>query len=168
MVSILKTDKIQASHGSTIEIPSGHKISGAAGSIVAPGNVIQVVSGTAATETALTSTSFVASGTSVSITPTSTSSKILVSAVLPIQSGTSGNITYTLYRGSTNLGNSTYGMGRFYDPATRDTNATIIILDSPSTTSATTYQIYIKVSGGTHYYNIANEPSHIVAQEIAQ
>ena len=36
MVSILKTDKIQASHGSTIEIPSGQVLN-------APGHVIQVV-----------------------------------------------------------------------------------------------------------------------------
>lgn len=43
MVSILKTDKIQASHGSTIEIPSGHKISGAAGAISVPGHVVQIV-----------------------------------------------------------------------------------------------------------------------------
>lgn len=33
MVSILKTDKIQASHGSTIEIPSGHTLA-QAGSII--------------------------------------------------------------------------------------------------------------------------------------
>lgn len=43
MVSILKTDKIQASHGSTIEIPSGHKISGGAGAISVPGHVVQIV-----------------------------------------------------------------------------------------------------------------------------
>tara|TARA_B100000886_G_scaffold338423_1_gene301218 strand:- start:1345 stop:1863 length:519 start_codon:yes stop_codon:yes gene_type:complete len=36
MVSILKTDKIQASHGSTIEIPSGHVLN-------APGHVVQAV-----------------------------------------------------------------------------------------------------------------------------
>ena len=60
-------------------------------------------------------------------------------------------------------------MGRFYDNNSRDTNATMIILDSPSTTSATTYAVYMLASGGgTHYYNIANEPSHIIAQEIAQ
>ena len=34
MVSILKTDKIQASHGSTIEIPTGHTLHH-------PGSVIQ-------------------------------------------------------------------------------------------------------------------------------
>ena len=36
MVSILKTDKIQASHGSTIEIPSGHVLQ-------APGHVLQTL-----------------------------------------------------------------------------------------------------------------------------
>ena len=36
MVSILKTDKIQASHGTNIEIPSGHVLQ-------APGHVVQAV-----------------------------------------------------------------------------------------------------------------------------
>jgi hypothetical protein len=36
MVSILKTDKIQASHGSTIEIPSGHVLQ-------APGHTLQTL-----------------------------------------------------------------------------------------------------------------------------
>ena len=161
-VSTLKTNTIQAATGTTVNVASGHVLN-------APGHVLQVVSGTAATETSFTASSFFATSTSVSITPTSTSSKILVSAVVPVQCATSGLITYTLYRGSTNLGNSTYGMGRFYDNNSRDTNATMIILDSPSTTSATTYAVYMLASGGgTHYYNIANEPSHIIAQEIAQ
>jgi len=169
MTGQINVNKIAARSGNTITINSGDKISGAAGSIVAPGQVIQVVSGTHATETSFTSSSFFSSSTAVTITPTSTSSKIFVSAVVPVQSATSGIIIYTLYRGSTNLGNSTYGMGRFYDNNNRDANATMIILDSPSTTSATTYAVYMLASGGgTHYHNIANEPSHIIAQEIAQ
>ena len=135
-VSTLKTNTIQAATGTTVNVASGHVLN-------APGHVLQVVSGTAATETSFTASSFFATSTSVSITPTSTSSKILVSAVVPVQCATSGLITYTLYRGSTNLGNSTYGMGRFYDNNSRDTNATMIILDSPSTTSATTYAVYM-------------------------
>ena len=59
MVSILKTDKIQASHGSTIEIPSGHKISGAAGSIVAPEKVIGFKTVSSSTSTQISSATFV-------------------------------------------------------------------------------------------------------------
>jgi phosphotransferase system IIB component len=57
-MSTLKTNTIQAATGSTVNVASGHKLSGAAGSIVAPGQVIQVVSGTHATETSFTSSSF--------------------------------------------------------------------------------------------------------------
>ena len=131
-----------------------------------PGHVIQTVSTSAETETSFTSSSFFATTTSVSITPTASSSKIYVTAVLPLQCATSGIIHYTLYRGSTNLAAGSFG--RFYDNASRDNQATMTILDSPSTTSATTYAVYLKATGGgTHYYNINNAKSTIVAQEIA-
>jgi len=133
--------------------------------IYIPGHVIQVVQDTASTEGSFTSTSFIETTTSVSITPTSTSSKILVTAVLPIQSGSSGIVVYTLYRDAVNLGDSSNGFGRWYE-ASSDTNATMLFLDSPSTTSATTYTVRVKTTAGTAYYNISNEPSSIVAQEI--
>ena len=159
-VSTLKTNTIQAATGTTVNVASGHVLN-------APGHVLQVVSTSAESETSFTSSSFIATSTSVAITPTSTSSKILVTAVLPLQCATSGIIHYTLYRGSTNLAAGSFG--RFYDNASRDNQATMTILDSPSTTSATTYAVYVKATGGgTHYYNINNAKSTIVAQEIAQ
>ena len=51
MVSILKTDKIQASHGSTIEIPSGHVLH-------APGHTLQTLYLAMTTVTTTTSTSY--------------------------------------------------------------------------------------------------------------
>ena len=138
---------------------------GIVGSKLGTGAVLQVVSANATTETSFTDTSFVATSTTLSITPTSSSNKVLVSTVLPIQSGSSGIVSFTLYRNSTNLGDSSVGFGRFYDP-NKDYNATMLYLDSPSTTSATTYTVYIKTSASTAYYNIANATSTIVAQEI--
>ena len=167
-MSSLTVQNIQgsASSSNTINVASGHKISGAAGSIVAPGHVLQVVSTSAETETAFTSSSFFATSTSVSITPTSTSSKILVTAAMPLQCATSGIIHFTLYRGSTNLAAGSFG--RYYDNVNRDNQGNMTFLDSPSTTSATTYAVYLKATGGgTHYYNINNAKSTIVAQEIA-
>ena len=160
MTGQINVNKIAARSGTAINIESGHKI-------MMPGSVVQTVSTSAETETSFTSSSFIATSTSVAITPTSTSSKILVTAVLPLQCATSGIIHYTLYRGSTNLAAGSFG--RFYDNASRDNQATMTILDSPSTTSATTYAVYVKATGGgTHYYNINNAKSTIVAQEIAQ
>jgi hypothetical protein len=132
------------------------------------GSVIQVLEGTYSTETAFTSTTFIATSTSVSITPSSASNKILISAVLPLQSGSSGVISYTIYRDATNLGSGSGsgGLGRWYIPSS-DTNATMLFLDAPSTTSAITYEVYIKATSGTHYINIGDERSSIIVQEIA-
>jgi hypothetical protein len=111
------------------------------------GEIIQVVTATDSTQRNTTSTSFVtASNTlSVSITPSSASNKIfiLVTTSLITPGGTYSGYT-TIYRGATNLGNATYGMGRHEDGSTSNVHsAAMSYLDSPNTTSATTYQIYI-------------------------
>ena len=79
-MSTLTVQNIQGSSSSsnTISVASGHKISGAAGSIVAPGQVIQVQQGLYTSNTSFTNTSMAASDLTVNITPTSTSSKILL------------------------------------------------------------------------------------------
>ena len=130
------------------------------------GSVLQVVSTTYSTESSFTSTSFVATSVSVSITPSSASSKILLLSTMPIQSGASGIVTYTIYRGATNLGNASFGFGRWY-VASADTTASMVYLDSPATTNATTYAVYVKTSASTAYYSIGPTPSSIVAMEIA-
>jgi len=132
------------------------------------GSVLQVKSGVFATETQLTQTSNQATGISVSITPSSTSNKILVKTVFPLQIGNSGLIVCTIYRGSTNLGSGSMGLGRYYHNGvtSADRNFAIQYLDSPSTTSATTYQVYLKCSGGTHYWGVGNASGSITAMEI--
>ena len=114
------------------------------------GSVLQVVTNTytggqvSTTNTTMTSTTF-----ATSITPTSSTSKILVLYSGSIYlNGSTGNQAYqTLYRGSTDLG-TTNGMveitgGGFWYPSC------ISYLDSPSTTSSTTYTIYHKRLSGT-------------------
>lgn len=74
MVSILKTDKIQASHGSTIEIPSGHVLSQS-------GAVIQFVSHRWNDLTDTTSASYVdLTGSSFNFTPKLATSKLYIQA----------------------------------------------------------------------------------------
>ena len=62
--------------------------------------------------------------------------------------GNARSLFYTLYRGSSNIGHSN-GFGMLYDDNGR-TRAPINLnyLDSPNTTSATTYTLYYK-SGNT-------------------
>jgi hypothetical protein len=68
----------------------------------------------------------------------------------------------TIFRGATNLGNSN-GMG-FGNSAH---SASISFLDSPSTTSSTTYQLYFRSQGGsTQYINNTSNTGSITVMEI--
>ena len=80
MTGQINVNKIAARTGNTITIESGDKISGAAGSIVAPGQVIQTVQNKLedVARIATSSSSFVATNVTGTITPTSTSSKVLI------------------------------------------------------------------------------------------
>jgi hypothetical protein len=119
------------------------------------GKVLQVVQATSSTATIVASTTMTDSGLSVSITPTLSSSKvlILVSQGLLLKRNSDRALGgWRLMRGSTeilngndgffilaNLGGSTYQtwMQGYY---------ALNYLDSPATTSATTYKTQLKVS----------------------
>jgi len=119
------------------------------------GAVIQVVSGTYATQTTTTSTSYVASGLSLSITPTSASNKVLCFVNVSghtIRGGNDTGFFMRLRRGSTAiLDDGAYVTYVEANNATRTQlgmPVTRVFLDSPATTSATTYDIQIKSDGG--------------------
>ena len=147
MVSILKTDKIQASHGSTIEIPSGHVLN-------APGHVVQAVQlhhpGNIGTDSSdvlsTTSSSFVDFLTKAITTK-------LANSVIFIK-------TYSMY-----YGNAMYGDGRvlrdsteidackyqIYTANNHDFHSfSFQLLDSPGATAGTTitYKHQIKYNSG--------------------
>lgn len=139
------------------------------------GSVLQVVTATDSTERTTASSSFVtASNTlAVTLTPASTSSKVFVTASLSYGSP-SGTISFypTIYRGSTNLAGITNGFGNLFSGSSYQySHATLQILDSPSTTSATTYQIYFRIGSGSNVGRINNGAggsfSTITAFEIA-
>jgi hypothetical protein len=148
--------------GDTFTVPSGATIvnSGTATGF-GGGKVLQVLQATKTDTTSMASTSWAdISGLSQAITPSATSSKILVIADC-ITSGPSG-VMAKLLRGSTDIGigdadssrervsfGSTDGKG-----GSQVEPWTIIWLDSPSTTSATTYKLQWRAQGGgTHYLN---------------
>jgi len=114
------------------------------------GKILQVVSVTQDTELSTTSTSFVTSGLTATITPTSATSKILVTAFVPIEVEVEGRIGYTtLFRGTvagTNLAGST-GMSQHKGGSTYTRAAVgVSYLDSPATTSAQVYTLGFKVN----------------------
>jgi len=112
------------------------------------GKVLQVVQATTSTSTSTTSASFVASNLAVTITPTLATSKILIFYSMCNQtqgSGTYGDYQLALYRGASSvwaIGNTNFGdVASFVNATNYDSGQ---YLDSPATTSATTYTIYGK------------------------
>jgi hypothetical protein len=127
--------------------------------------VLQINSAIKTDTFSTTSTSYVdVTGLTVSITPSATSSTVLV--IAQVNFGFSGDIQnyLQLMRGSTaidvgaasggspiaSLSGANFG-GTWL--STLITPGTLVFLDSPATTSATTYKIQQKVSTGTGYVN---------------
>jgi hypothetical protein len=143
-------------------------------SILPAGSVLQVVNATTLSSTSTTSSSFVATSVAVSITPKFATSKILImhNGVANIQ-GSAVWVFYTLYRGATNLyasgSQSAIGGALVAGSSDAQIPVSVIYLDSPATTSSTTYTIYIKNSNGssTARYNADGWLTTITALEIA-
>lgn len=133
------------------------------------GAVLQVVTATDTTTRSITSSSFVTGSNtlSISITPASTSNKIFIIATCCLgMSATSHTAAITIYRGSTDLGSGSAGMSFIKGIGDDGMPCSVSVLDSPSSTSSLTYQIYVKnLSGGTTYLNQGK--SSITAFEIA-
>ena len=144
-------------------VPVGGLASGASGGI------IQLVSTTKTDTFSSSSTNTDITGLSVTITPQSSNSKILI---LMSITGTNGNTSqrfaFGLKRGSTEI-----AQGDAADSRTRASvggqddgggnvdSCVVMHLDSPSTTSATTYQAISKaIDGGTNLVNRTNSDSN--------
>jgi len=131
------------------------------------GKLLQVVQAVKTDTFTSTSTSFAdITGLSVSITPSASTSKILVSySVVGASSATTSNsiACIRLMRGATAIGVGDSAGSRQQATgsiSTRETNAATInftsagsFLDSPATTSATTYKVQGITGAGTFYIN---------------
>ena len=176
MASTILVDKIDpqsgtaleiGSSGDTMTVPSGATLSIAGtitntGTATGFGKIGQVLQTAKLDTTSTTSSSFVdISGMSVSIPPSATNSKILVEVQTWICGGSSANQPINLLRDSTVIGvadaaadytmpfrQASDGQNQY-----RMFNLTTTFLDSPSTTSATTYKLQWKTNSGTLYIN---------------
>ena len=125
------------------------------------GAVLQVVQ-TVKTDSFVTSSNSLVdiTGFSATITPLSTSSKILVDIRLGgYEASTATIMAFNLLRGSTSIATGTAGEGAARTMAItingdRGESTGMLFLDSPSTTSATTYKLQMSTSGGTVALNI--------------
>ena len=148
--------------------------SGGTGATSNVGKVLQVVQGTK-TDTFSTSsgaeTAFVDTGLSVTITPSSSSNKILVLWNMNVGASAANITNIKLQRGTTDIsvgdasGNRirvTQASGGNWATYASDVAAGQY-LDSPSTTSATTYKLMQLASGGsTIYYNPSTQNSAVM------
>jgi hypothetical protein len=143
------------------------------------GQVLQVVNTTTqfnGVYASITSTSLVTTGLTVSITPKFATSKIMI--IVSAWCGTNGASVcgaFTIYRNGTNLATGTAQsvMSMVINGGnTVNTPMSINYLDSPATTSATTYTLYGSTSSGTAYISpipaqVNSGVVSITAMEIA-
>jgi hypothetical protein len=135
------------------------------------GSVLQVVNSIRTAGDATTSVTFVATGLSASITPTSATSKILIICTAPLYNAGDNFHQYnTIYRGGSNLvANEMQLFSAAGSVSGRWTNGAMTYLDSPSTTSSTTYTVYFRslTAGNEVNYSTAGQPSVMTLMEIS-
>jgi hypothetical protein len=139
------------------------------------GTVLQVVGATYATTVTSSSTTAVSSGLTATITPTSSSSKIYVMVIIPMRrnaaSGVDYGITVSLFRNGSGLFTPMTNMGYSYTVANMAISWLVGFnyLDSPATTSATTYAMYFNAAttGMSCSSCVDSNPATITLMEIA-
>ena len=138
------------------------------------GSVLQVVQGSLLGGVSTTSSTPVATGLTVTITPTFATSKILVSVIANGVQKNSGNtnagVILNVYKNGSNLQRIGEYIGYTNTSLTNDIGtAGIDYLDSPATTSATTYALFFSsnVSGQGINLNAGADYSTITLMEIA-
>ena len=119
------------------------------------GAVLQVITDTQPGEQATTSSSFTDTALSITITPTSATSKIFLIYTGSAGTDTSQEAYLTIKRNSTNLGNGSAGMMRIWFNGSGSyhfSGMSMSYLDSPATTSATTYTVQFRSNGSNFVY----------------
>jgi len=141
------------------------------------GGVIQVVYGTGNTSTTFSSTSYATTGIAASITPKFSTSKILVTISVPLCVTSVGayGAGLAIYRG----GSAVYTDTNAYDAGYSSSNPSLSnnvfrwgrvvlqYLDSPATTSSTTYTVYAAAYTGTILSCIGAAIGTITLLEVA-
>tara|TARA_R110002020_G_C16268155_1_gene770921 strand:- start:400 stop:2139 length:1740 start_codon:yes stop_codon:yes gene_type:complete len=147
---------------------NGTNFDGSANITISAGKVLQVVEAEQTTTTSTSSTTFVTAH-EVTITPSSSSNKVFITTSMSYNLGgtnTSGQFNFRLQRGTTTITDTS----AMRSSGSIKRNASEFVqLDSPSTTSATTYRIQIRRTSGSDGLNYceSSEKSVMIAMEIA-
>jgi hypothetical protein len=147
--------------------------------VIGAGGILQVVSNTTQTSTTVASATPADTTLTATITPTSSTSKILVIVQQQARFSRSSleqGVALTLLRGATTLVNQGDRYGGYIYGAGITTvemalQIPIVYLDSPATTSSTTYKLQGRVlattSSGTVIFQQESQMSTITLMEIA-
>ena len=141
------------------------------------GRVLQVVTSTRGDMTTSTSSSWATTGLEATITPTSSSSKVLIQCSGPMTGFAGGAADHNsgalkVYRGGsggTSVESENRGLSMQYGSAHNYSDVHILYIDSPSTTSATTYTVMMKRTGGSSTYSFirdGQQTASLVLMEI--
>ena len=163
-MALSKIDAVNFLNGT---IPSGN-IATSSLAAAATGKVLQVVQESDSTQLSTTSTSLVDVGLSASITPSSSSNKVLIIVDAQGQMGSNTGWGNSIVKGSTAIF-QTNNYSNYDSGATQtNTRSSYCYLDSPSTTSATTYKLQVRVyNPGTVLMNESSNPTTMTLMEIA-
>jgi len=126
------------------------------------GKVLQVVQVTTTTTNTINDSGFQATSITANITPASSSNKVLVFASSTIYADTStAQARATIYRGSTNLA-STKFVENYNSAGKIITPFCMQFLDSPNTTSQTTYAVYGTTNSGNAVFNGPGDTTGVI------
>ena len=130
------------------------------------GGVIQVVNATYSTSVSTGGNTFIDTGLTATITPKFSTSKILVIfGGNTFASASTANAKLAIYRGGSQL---TQTVAVYNGGSNIGASTSMVYLDSPATTSSTTYTIYASTNTGTIYLSQDNASLYgITLLEIA-
>ena len=171
-MSTISIKELSHPSGEVIKIASGKTLDlKSSGSVTMPtGSVLQVVSALYTTQTATSGGTYIDSGITLPITPSSTSSKIFVMVTFGGFEMSSGRAAmYTnLVRGSTQVYQPNGYVGTPSGSLRTLPATSYNFLDSPATTSETTYKVQFKGAGsaGSVTLNVNASESTITLMEI--
>ena len=162
------TGKIVDANVTTAKIADNAITSAKLASGLALGKIGQVLANEFTSYANTSSSSFTQIGPTIAITPSASSSKILINvAGGAFYTASDKKIDATIYRGSTNLGNSNGIMAHFANQSYLQSPMSMTILDSPSTTNSTTYAVYVKTPTGSSVdIQSSNYKSVITVMEV--
>lgn len=154
----------------TVTVPNGSAATNAA----AFGQIKYLAAPVQGTDTATTtgtSSTFFATTTTATITPSTNTSRIKITVSGQLRAAAAAyRVEMTIKRGSTNLGDATHGFTNLLGNAgsTSEIPCSVVYIDSPATTSATTYTVYIRSSdnASTSQWNSDAGVAVIVLEEV--